>query len=325
MSVLNTSPTSSSESASSRRKKLNEFAIVGNVGNNIIRRRKFIRIASVVVAFLGVTSLTAGLWWFGSNQKVSAKIAAMQRSQDSLSEQAESEMTTTATSETGNNTTSAESSGGKVTRIACIGNSIQYYNDQPRLLELLGNGTIQQDSCLRGGASLNSILSKGNGMGTKFHTDNAQIFNATTADVIGYDIGSPTVYELLLGHDLDEEEDATTSAVTWDYAIMNDYTQAPARAETRSSTIVTLMNEYAPMLVSSKAIPVFLMTWAYHVEGLKNSTDLGNFANFTQLLKEGYEDYAQALGTVLPASQAPRIAPVGLAFYKVYQENEDMW
>jgi hypothetical protein len=57
-------------------------------------------------------------------------------------------MTTTA-KENDNDTTS-------IIRVAHIGNSIQYYNDCPRLLQQLLEERFQkfvvQDSCLRGGA-----------------------------------------------------------------------------------------------------------------------------------------------------------------------------
>ena len=49
--------------------------------------------------------------------------------------------------------------------VAFCGNSILYYNDCPRVLEALSGGRLTQDSCLRGGASLKSLMVKGNGMG----------------------------------------------------------------------------------------------------------------------------------------------------------------
>jgi len=207
-------------------------------------------------------------------------------------------------------------------RIAFIGNSILYFNDQPRFIEMLGNGTLQQDSCLRGGATLPSILKTGNGMSTKFHTDNAKIIDEDTGEVLGYDIGAPTVYTLLRGF---EDNSSTARIPELDYVVMNDYTQAPTRKNSRSETIASLVDDYAPILKSAKATPVFLMTWAYHVEGVNNSADLGNTSQFTQLLQEGYEYYAEALGASLPSHQKPRIAPVGLAFYRVYKENKRLW
>ena len=44
---------------------------------------------------------------------------------------------------------------------ACMGNSIQYYNDMPRLLEALSDHTLSHNSCLRGGASLTVLVEKG--------------------------------------------------------------------------------------------------------------------------------------------------------------------
>ena len=89
--------------------------------------------------------------------------------------------------------------------IALMGNSVLYYNDVPRLLEALGGsdlfdqGVVEQDSCLRGGAGFSQLLAKGNGMEEKFGAE---------------DHGSPDVASLL--------------SRSWDYVVMNDYTQATA-------------------------------------------------------------------------------------------------
>ena len=89
--------------------------------------------------------------------------------------------------------------------IALMGNSVLYYNDVPRLLEAFGGsdlfdqGVVEQDSCLRGGASFSQLLAQGNGMEEKFGAE---------------DHGSPDVASLL--------------SRSWDYVVMNDYTQATA-------------------------------------------------------------------------------------------------
>jgi hypothetical protein len=55
-------------------------------------------------------------------------------------------------------------------RVAMIGNSLMYYNDLPRLLEAMSDGSITQDSCLHGDASFKSHLIYGNGMYEKVRT-----------------------------------------------------------------------------------------------------------------------------------------------------------
>lgn len=199
-----------------------------------------------------------------------------------------------------------QNSMGDHVRVAHIGNSIQYYNDCPRLLERMmkeyfGSNNVSQDSCLRGGASLVSIWTKGNGMANKFATPNAQRPDGT------YDIGSPTVQDLLQSSD-------------WDYVIMNDHTQSPARQESRDKTIQELVNNYLPALSTTDKYPtvVFLMTAAYR-KPVKDADQLGSYDEFTEKLKQGYTAYQ----AVIPNSM---VAPVGLAFQHVrnhYPKRDD--
>jgi len=53
--------------------------------------------------------------------------------------------------------------------------------------------------------------------------------------------------------------------------------------------------------------------------------ELGDVAEFTSLTYEGYKQYADLLERLLPESQKPRIAPVGLAFLIVWEENYELW
>ena len=161
--------------------------------------------------------------------------------------------------------------------IAFLGNSIIYYNDTPRLLEALGGGAIVQDSCLRGGVTLGQLLDRGNGMQAKFVSD---------------DKGSPDVASLL--------------SRAWDFVVMNDYTQAPAREVSRNATVEVLTTRLAPLIAQSGATPILLETWAYRAH-TKGSDDLGDTAAFTEALRAGYRVYADALAAVLPPQQQPRV------------------
>ena len=102
-----------------------------------------------------------------------------------------------------------------VPTVAFCGNSMLYYNDCPRLVEILltrmyyydDNVTTTsttprlQDSCLRGGASLASLWERGNGMQTRFGGSVNNGVNSDHArhdhDDIRDDIGAPTVASLL--------------------------------------------------------------------------------------------------------------------------------
>jgi len=92
-------------------------------------------------------------------------------------------------------------------RVAFIGNSYLYFNDVPRLFQALCGGEhhVQVQDCLRGGASLKTLLEKGNGMRNKFESPNAMRPDGS------YDIGAPTVQELLKHND------------GWHYVVMNTY------------------------------------------------------------------------------------------------------
>ncbi|CAB9514151.1 expressed unknown protein [Seminavis robusta] len=210
----------------------------------------------------------------------------------------------------------------KTIRIAFLGNSIQYFNDCPRLLERMfqadgGYDGVYQNSCLRGGASIISLFKKGNGMEEKFHTDNALLPDGS------YDIGAPTVKDLLLEKD-------------FDFAVINDHTQSPARQESREKTVETLKKDYVPLLVqssgSSITTPIFIQTAAYRKEEIRGTSDLGDFDHYTQLLQDGYQYYRTKVDAAIQEQQKPespqsttRIAPVGLAYSHIYHPDKALW
>ena len=189
--------------------------------------------------------------------------------------------------------------------IAYAGNSMLYFHDTPRFFSNLATtrrvASQEQDSCLRGGASLPSLFREGNGMRNKFRT----LRKSET------DIGSPTVSAML-------------SSKRYDFLVMNDYTQAPARIERRAETLSSLQSDYLPLIRQCGATPVFIITPAYR-KPVNNSTDLGSPEEFTMRTQQGCEAYALALDELLPDTQKCRIAPVGLAHLKIRKENPEMW
>ncbi|CAJ1962068.1 unnamed protein product [Cylindrotheca closterium] len=190
--------------------------------------------------------------------------------------------------------------------IAHIGNSIQYFNDCPRMLEHMMNQRydVTQDSCLRGGANVTGLFEKGNGMRNKFATPAALKPDGT------YDIGSPTVEALLSSSPPDAEESK------WDYVIINDHTQAPVREANKTESIQTFQEKYIPLLDSNNknATVILLMTAAYKSPA-KNSSDLGDFDNFTKSLVDGYAEYATLFSNA-------KIAPLGLAYQYIREHNQ---
>lgn len=199
-----------------------------------------------------------------------------------------------------------EDQESRKTRVCFIGNSIMYFNDCPRLLEAVSSASIEQDSCFRGGTSFKSLFEKGNGMRDKFNTSNAQRPDGS------YDIGAPSVKALL--------EDPKG----WDYVVMIDYTQAPAREHSREESRRCLLEKHAPLLLASGAKPVLLASHAYRAHA-KGSDDLGDHEEFTKRLVDGYEIYRKTLADVMPESQQPLVAPLGLAFSRVHDEKPQLW
>jgi hypothetical protein len=228
--------------------------------------------------------------------------------------------------------------------VAFIGNGMQYVNDLPRFMETLSEGNITQNSCFRTGSSLNTITIHGNGMSPYWNTSAAHI-NGTNV----YDFGACTVKQLLFGRDdhlhevvskghykhnplignpcleYPEYMDylnsyyAQNKKPKWDFVVLNDNSRDPSQSIQREKGLEALGDKYVPWFERTGAIPVFLDTHAYH---LTPKTDIPTFSSITY---EGYEQYAAVFESFLPASQKPRIAPVGIVFLTVLEEDQLLW
>lgn len=249
--------------------------------------------------------------------------------------------------------------------VAFVGNSMLYYNDMPRLLQRLSYDRIYQDSCLHGDASLNSILVTGNGMYQKFNTSNAHIkkdlydFGQCTVPqlLLGNDPALDHEMIQISQNNTNDGSSSSTSSTTnitylandgsnpclrnphylayldkinaefptkWDYIVMNDNTRNPGRDGTRAAGIDVLLHTYLPMFHQTGAVPVFLDTHAYFTP-TRDLTGLGDIPQFTSLTYEGYRQYVAALSPHLPKSQQPLIAPAGIAYLTIWEENHSLW
>jgi hypothetical protein len=239
-----------------------------------------------------------------------------------------------------------------------------YFNDFPRFLEQLSGESIVQNSCLHGGASISSLLEEGNGMYPQFETDAAVMtewhgeaihdYGACTVEDLLFGFGFDAA---IYGPDYEIHDNTKYSNTTnlmknackedniyrdynmmmmqnhsvvqphWDYVLINDNTRNPARGHTRNASLLTLLNHYVPWLRATGSTPVFLWTHAYTTKSTeeRNMTGLDDVANFTSLTGVGYREYVQLLQQYLPHNQQPRIAPVGLAFLTIYEEDPDLW
>lgn len=192
-----------------------------------------------------------------------------------------------------------------------------------------------------------------------FHTENAIVGSRKGSTI--YDYGACTVPQLLVGiddriHDPgyaqpegEEEEHRNYNPCRedlayleyaieaydgrqapsgpWNFVVINDNTRNPSRRKTRARALQDIERFYVPWFLETGATPVFLWTHAYSVNSTsdRNMTGLEDVANFTSLTRVGYQAYADLLKLYLPKAQEPRIAPVGLAFLVVYEENPDIW
>ena len=110
----------------------------------------------------------------------------------------------------------------------------------------------------------------------------------------------------------------------WDYILLNDNTRSPARNESRHDMLAILQDTYLPWFLESGAVPIFLATYGYWTP-YRDMGGLGTVAEFTSLTMAGYQSYVDLLKSQLPSHQQPRIAPVGLAFLLVWEENHSLW
>jgi hypothetical protein len=239
--------------------------------------------------------------------------------------------------------------------VAFIGNSYLFINDIPRVMEVLSEDHIYQESVIHStGGSLGNLLLTGNGMYPRWKTDEAFLesyVNDNESNVTIYDYGLCTVAQILQGYDeilsYGNEDGAyyndgknpcirdqnyfnyiddklSTSKFQWDYIVLVDQTKRMAVEEARQQSVYALSNAYGPLIEYTGAIPVIVDTHAFWSDST-NMTGLVDIPTFQTLIYEGVLDYVQALAEVLPDWQSPVVAPVGLAFLVVYEENYNLW
>ena len=114
--------------------------------------------------------------------------------------------------------TVVEEDSPRTLRIAFLGNSLTFFNDLPHLLQHIlattttGIDDVKVGCCLRGGQSLPSLLTKGADMGR------------AKLQIGGRDMYA-TVEQLL------------TAPGGWDYVVVNDHSQAPARDDAQPAIV----------------------------------------------------------------------------------------
>lgn len=240
--------------------------------------------------------------------------------------------------------------------VAFVGSSYLFVNDIPRLMEAVSEGHIMQDSCLHAGGSLAALLVTGNGMYGRWSTDEAMIYSDEdyNEDYGGYsaiyDFGSCSVGQLVRGTDsqlaygnsngqfyddgrnpclqdpyyLSFLQDTAPSSLKWDFVVLADQSKRMAISDARADSVEALTDTYAPLLKKAKAIPIIVDTHAFWSDN-SNMTGLTDVPTFTSLLYEGVQDYVDALKSALPSRLSPRVAPIGLAYLTIYEEDNELW
>ena len=151
----------------------------------------------------------------------------------------------------------------------------------------------------------------------------------------------------------------SSSPLAWDYVVLNDQSMKPALLNKRYNTIDVLQNYYAPLLVESGATPVLYSTYGYwrtdinmtekfrrdQSSSKSDGASVEDVPTFASRLHRGYELYARALEESMIKYESSRntnngsrrnlkkkrnpsrvrIAPVGLVFLTVWEENHNLW
>jgi hypothetical protein len=110
----------------------------------------------------------------------------------------------------------------------------------------------------------------------------------------------------------------------WDFIILNDNSRAPCCTEQRQTGLELLKDVYVPWFIETGAVPIFMVTHGYWAS-MRDMSGLTDIPTFLSLTYEGYREYAEMVAELLPAKQQPRLAPVGLAFQLVWEDNPSMW
>jgi hypothetical protein len=110
--------------------------------------------------------------------------------------------------------------GTPVQSVAFIGNSILYYYDLPRSLQIVSEYRIQQNSCLSGAGSLVRMPNLQNGMWNRWRGDGAFLYTLNEEDNNNndnqiWDLGACTMEMLLFGYNHTEAQ--ATHDDFWEY------------------------------------------------------------------------------------------------------------
>jgi len=173
-------------------------------------------------------------------------------------------------------------------RVLFLGNSYTYYNDLPKIFELLsksGGYDVLSDSVTQGGALLMHFSDTKSNLAIT-QSEVAAVFN----------------------------EKLKTK---WDVIVLQEQSQIPSIPEYCEEEMYPMVRELNTKITKTGAQPMLFMTWGY-MDGDKEN-GYATYEDMQEGLRKGYMDIAQELS--LPVS------PVGLAFLNAKQKdkNIELW
>lgn len=170
----------------------------------------------------------------------------------------------------------------KIFKMAFGGNSMLYYNDCPKLMEILLQNRV--NSFIRGGANLDSLWRPGGDMP----------WNST----------SSSMEDLLL-----QEE--------WDFVVLQDNTPDPTHPESREMSLQALREHYLPALKKKIHSPILLLLEPFPFQSPRLRQHFGwrgGFDVFSNAIEEGYREYSRV---AQEAGVETRIVPMSTAMQQI--------
>mmetsp|Transcript_4730 Transcript_4730/g.6576 ORF Transcript_4730/g.6576 Transcript_4730/m.6576 type:complete len:367 (-) Transcript_4730:409-1509(-) len=187
--------------------------------------------------------------------------------------------------------------------IAFFGNSMQYYNDSPRLVELVlreiyNDTTTQelQDSFLRGGANLEELWRNSREVPSHFGVIDP---GASSADAL-----------------LQKE---------WSHVVLQDDVNFVVHPDQRTKSLQALEKLYLPVLTSHSPQPTILLLETFPQQQARmreRTARMGDYDTYADAIVEGYTSYASLIRS---AGLSCRVIPLGRALNELRTEQPDFW
>eukprot|EP00977_Amphora_coffeiformis_P025149 scaffold18388_cov185-Amphora_coffeaeformis.AAC.3 len=212
--------------------------------------------------------------------------------------------------------------------VAFIGNSMMYYYDLPRSLQIFSDYKVQQNCLLSGAGAFERQTFLQNGMWNRWRSDGALLhtLDDDEVNVNGYadsfydnkvyDLGACTMNMLLFGYNHTEAEENYDAF--WNYREQNGVTDDYGWVYDWKSDLDPRLNNPC---TQSQAYLDFLNNLPS--SDIRKNPKKWDYLTFKVYM--GYKQYATFVQKALPRSQKPKLVNMGIAFLVVFEENLDLW